>query len=127
MDVLKDHPVSGDKSSYESIGSKRELLLEDGVEDSFMLEFLDQRSRELCRGVVFVSGDDGCDRVDYQRVGVDFAQLGLQGGEGGSVRALFLFTCASKHMVICFSCEVASKASSGGFLVSNTQEGSRRD
>ena len=77
VEVLKDHPVAGDKSSYERIGSKRELLLEDGVEDSFLLAFVEQRSRSLSRGVVVIGGDDGCNCIDYQRVGVDFAQLGL--------------------------------------------------
>ena len=127
MEVLKDHPVASNKSSYERIGSERELLLEYGVENSFMLAFIDQRRRALCRGVVVVRGDDVCYRMDYQRIGVDFAQLGLQGGEGGAVRTIVLFTCASEHMVICFGSEITSKESAGGFLVSNTQERYRRN
>ena len=40
MEVLKDHPVASNESSYERIRSERELLLEDGVENSFMLAFI---------------------------------------------------------------------------------------
>ena len=73
MEVLEDDPVSRAQASYNRVGSEAGLLSEDFGEDRKLASFVEGRFGTGGRLGLMVCVDKCSDRLDDERVGVDFA------------------------------------------------------